>query len=175
MWQLKQAGGYDHNFVLNGPAGQLHLAAEVYDPASGRTLTVATTEPGVQFYSGNFLDGTKKGAQGFGYPKNSGLCLETQHFPDSPNEPKFPSTVLRPGAHDALGHGIYVWGSEVADNCQLLTARSKGPQARQGLSVVGDSIRCILASVFGVQNAGTIESDKHKAKNKTIALTDKWK
>jgi aldose 1-epimerase len=95
--QLKQAGGYDHNFVLNGPAGQLHLAAEVYDPASGRTLTVATTEPGVQFYSGNFLDGTKKGAQGFGYPKNSGLCLETQHFPDSPNEPKFPSTLLRPG------------------------------------------------------------------------------
>jgi aldose 1-epimerase len=95
--QLKQAGGYDHNFVLNGAAGSLHLAAEVYDPGSGRTLTVTTTEPGVQFYSGNFLDGTAKGAQGFGYPRNSGLCLETQHFPDSPNEPTFPSTLLKPG------------------------------------------------------------------------------
>lgn len=94
--QLKIAGGYDHNFVLNGGAG-LHLAAKVVDPASGRTLTVTTTEPGVQFYSGNFLDGSLHGASGAAYAKHAGFCLETQHFPDSPNQPKFPSTELKPG------------------------------------------------------------------------------
>ncbi len=95
--QLKLAGGYDHNFVLNGPIGTLHLAAVVVDPATGRTLTIRTTQPGVQFYSGNFLDGTLTGASGVKYVKHAGLALETQHFPDSPNEPSFPSTVLRPG------------------------------------------------------------------------------
>ena len=95
--QLKIGGGYDHNFVLNGEPGSLHLAARVYDPKSGRTLTVMTTQPGVQFYSGNFLDGTQHGKYGVTYQKYSGFCLETQHFPDSPNEPKFPSTLLRPG------------------------------------------------------------------------------
>jgi len=95
--QLKIAGGYDHNWVLNGTGAGLHVAAEVYDPGSGRTLTVSTTEPGVQFYSGNFLDGTKTGKFGVAYPKYAGLCLETQHFPDSPNEAKFPSTLLKPG------------------------------------------------------------------------------
>jgi aldose 1-epimerase len=95
--QLKIAGGYDHNWVLNGTGAGLHVAAEVYDPGSGRTLTVSTTEPGVQFYSGNFLDGTKTGKFGAAYPQHAGLCLETQHFPDSPNEAKFPSTLLKPG------------------------------------------------------------------------------
>ncbi len=95
--QLKIAGGYDHNWVLSETGPGLHVAAVVYDPGSGRTLTVSTTEPGVQFYSGNFLDGTKTGKFGVAYPKHAGLCLETQHFPDSPNEPKFPSTDLRPG------------------------------------------------------------------------------
>jgi aldose 1-epimerase len=95
--QLHLAGGYDHNFVLDGPRGTLHPAAHAYDPSSGRTLTVTTTEPGVQFYSGNFLDGTKIGKAGVAYQKHDGFCLETQHFPDSPNEPAFPSTVLRPG------------------------------------------------------------------------------
>ena len=95
--QLKIAGGYDHNFVLNGASGSMHLAAKVYDPGSGRTLTVTTTEPGVQFYSGNFLDGSLTGVSGDSYQKHDGLCLETQHFPDSPNQPSFPSTVLRPG------------------------------------------------------------------------------
>ena len=95
--QLNLAKGYDHNWVLSSqPANGLHLAAMVYEPISGRTLTVKTTEPGVQFYGGNFLDG-EKGKYGVTYAKNSGLCLETQHFPDSPNEPSFPSTVLRPG------------------------------------------------------------------------------
>ena len=75
----------------------MHLAAKVFDPTSGRTLTVTTTEPGVQFYSGNFLDGSLTGISGDKYQKNAGLCLETQHFPDSPNQPSFPSTVLRPG------------------------------------------------------------------------------
>ncbi len=95
--QLKIAGGYDHNWVLNGKIGTLHLAAIVTDPVSGRKLTVETTEPGVQFYSGNFLDGSFTGRHGVKYEKHSGLCLETQHFPDSPNHPDFPSTLLRPG------------------------------------------------------------------------------
>ena len=95
--QLKIAGGYDHNFVLNGSGGGLREAAKVVDPASGRTLTVSTTEPGVQFYSGNFLDGTVHGASGAAYGKHAGFCLETQHFPDSPNHPSFPTTELKPG------------------------------------------------------------------------------
>ncbi|HNP72473.1 MAG TPA: aldose epimerase family protein [Kouleothrix sp.] len=88
-------GGYDHTWVLDG-AG-LAFAARVADPASGRVLEVYTTQPGVQFYSGNFLDGTLVGKGGQAYAKHAGLCLETQHFPDSPNQPQFPSTVLRPG------------------------------------------------------------------------------
>jgi len=95
--QLKIAGGYDHNFVLNGPNGTMKLAAKVTDPKTGRVLTVSTTEPGVQFYSGNFLDGSYKDAAGVPYAKNTGLCLETQHFPDSPNQPNFPTTELKPG------------------------------------------------------------------------------
>ena len=95
--QLKLGGGYDHNFVLNGAGSGLHLAAKALDPESGRTLTVTTTQPGVQFYSGNFLDGTLSGISGASYPKHAGFCLETQHFPDSPNQPSFPSTTLRPG------------------------------------------------------------------------------
>ncbi len=95
--QLKFAGGYDHNWVLNGKIGTLHLAAILTDPQSGRKLTVETTEPGVQFYSGNFLDGSFTGRHGVKYQKHAGLCLETQHFPDSPNHPNFPSTLLKPG------------------------------------------------------------------------------
>jgi aldose 1-epimerase len=95
--QLKIAGGYDHNWVLRGRNGEVKTAGRVYDPVSGRVLTVTTTEPGVQFYSGNFLDGTKFGKAGEGHAKNSGLCLETQHFPDSPNHPGFPTTELKPG------------------------------------------------------------------------------
>lgn len=95
--QLKLAGGYDHNWVLDGKGQALHEAAVVTDPGSGRTLTVLTTEPGVQFYSGNFLDGALKGRSGSAYNKYAGLCLETQHYPDSPNHPAFPSTTLRPG------------------------------------------------------------------------------
>ena len=89
-------GGYDHNWVLNQATGQ-HPAATVYDPASGRTLTVTTDQPGVQFYTGNFLDGTLTGHNGTVYGQHAGFCLETQHFPDSPNQPKFPSTELKPG------------------------------------------------------------------------------
>ena len=95
--QLKIAGGYDHNWVLRGANGETKTAAKVYDPASGRVLTVTTTEPGVQFYSGNFLAGTKFGKEGQSYAKNTGLCLETQHYPDSPNHPSFPTTELKPG------------------------------------------------------------------------------
>ncbi len=95
--QLKFGGGYDHNFVLTSGGGALAPAARVYEPKSGRVMEVLTTEPGIQFYTGNFLDGTVSGKGGRAYPKRSGLCLETQHFPDSPNHPQFPSTVLRPG------------------------------------------------------------------------------
>ena len=89
--------GYDHNFVLNGKAGQMKPCARLHDPESGRQLEIHTTEPGVQFYTGNFLDGKLIGKSGMPYVKNYGLCLETQHFPDSINHPNFPSVVLRPG------------------------------------------------------------------------------
>lgn len=96
--QLKIAGGYDHNFVLNGEAGTLRTAAVALDPASGRLLRVETTEPGVQFYTGNFIkDGQMTGTGGKKYQHRGGFCFETQHFPDSPNHPAFPSTLLRPG------------------------------------------------------------------------------
>lgn len=96
--QLLRARGYDHNWVLDGAAdGALRFAARLEDPASGRAMDVETTEPGLQFYSGNFLDGTLAGTSGQAYRQGDGLCLETQHFPDSPNRPDFPSTMLRPG------------------------------------------------------------------------------
>lgn len=94
--QIRIGGGYDHNFVLNGTSGELRLAARAFDPSSGRTLEVQTTEPGVQLYSGNF-GSPIPGRGGESYPRHAGFCLETQHFPDSPNQPSFPSTVLRPG------------------------------------------------------------------------------
>jgi aldose 1-epimerase len=90
-------GGYDHTWVLADAGGTYRLAARVYEPSSGRAMEVMTTQPGVQFYSGNFLDGTLAGRGGVRYEKHAGFCLETQHFPDSPNQPAFPSTVLRPG------------------------------------------------------------------------------
>jgi len=96
--QLKFGSGYDHNFVLNGKTGVMRLAARVYEPTTGRVMEVLTTEPGLQFYSGNFLDGTLTGKEGKVYQRRSGFCLETQHYPDSPNKPNFPSTVLRKGA-----------------------------------------------------------------------------
>ena len=95
--QLKNGTGYDHNWVLTRQAAGLLHAARLEDPKSGRTLDVSTTEPGLQFYSGNFLDGTIGGKAGHLCRQRSGLCLETQHFPDSPNHPNFPSTILQPG------------------------------------------------------------------------------
>lgn len=95
--QLKRGSGYDHNYVLNSQDGSLALAARVVAPESGRVMEVYTTEPGVQFYSGNFLDGTITGKQGKVYQKRFGFCLETQHYPDSPNQPDFPSCILKPG------------------------------------------------------------------------------
>jgi aldose 1-epimerase len=95
--QIRYGLGYDHTWVLDKPAGSLGRAAEVYDPSSGRVLEVLTTQPGVQFYTGNFLNGSLTGKGGQAYARRSGLCLETQHFPDSPNQPQFPSVVLRPG------------------------------------------------------------------------------
>ena len=91
---MKFGGGYDHNWVLNSQDGSLALAGRVYEPTTGRSMEVYTTEPGLQFYSGNFLDGSQVGKSGLGYGHRSGFCLETQHFPDSPNKPDFPSTVV---------------------------------------------------------------------------------
>jgi len=95
--QLKYGGGYDHNWVLNKNIGGLTQAAEVYDPKSGRVMDVLTTEPGLQFYTGNFLDGKIHGKGGKAYIKRGAFCMETQHYPDSPNKPNFPSTTLKPG------------------------------------------------------------------------------
>ena len=92
--ELKQINGYDHCFVVDGRVGQLRMAASVLDPASGRTMDVMTTQPGIQLYSGNFLTG---GAENAGYKLHEAFCLETQHFPDSPNQVSFPSTLLKPG------------------------------------------------------------------------------
>ncbi len=94
--QLSLAGGYDHNFVLRPSSDELRQTAEVKEPKSGRIMKVYTTEPAVQFYTGNFLDGSNVGKGGAVYEKRAGFCLETQHFPDSPNQPQFPSTRLDP-------------------------------------------------------------------------------
>ena len=109
--QLRYGRGYDHNFVLNkGATGnEPTLAARVYEPTSGRVMEVATTEPGLQFYSGNFLDGTLQGKRGVVYRHRYGFAMETQHFPDSPNKPAFPSTILRPG-EEYRSRTIYRFG-----------------------------------------------------------------
>jgi galactose mutarotase-like enzyme len=107
--QLRAGGGYDHNFVLNRPGPGLFLAARVFEPTTGRTLEVRTTEPGLQLYSGNFLDGTITGKAGHVYARRYGVCLETQHFPDSPNHPDFPSTILRPG-EQYRSRTVYTFG-----------------------------------------------------------------
>ena len=98
--QIRIGGGYDHNFVLTGGGADrdtLRTAARVFEPLTGRVLEVKTDQPGVQFYTGNFLDGSVIGTSGRPYVKRGAFCLETQHFPDSPNQPDFPSTILRPG------------------------------------------------------------------------------
>jgi aldose 1-epimerase len=107
--QLTRGKGYDHNYVLNGGGG-LQLAARVYEPVTGRTLEITTTEPGVQLYTGNFLDGTITGKGGRVYPHRSGFCLETQHFPDSPNKPNFPPITLRPGG-DYNSQTVFAFGA----------------------------------------------------------------
>jgi aldose 1-epimerase len=94
--QLRLGRGYDHNFVLNHPIGRLDLVARAREPVTGRILEILTTQPGMQLYTGNFLDGKLKGKGGQVYQKRSGFCLEAQHFPDSPNHPNFPSVTLKP-------------------------------------------------------------------------------
>ena len=108
--QLRRGRGYDHNFVLVQAASGLTHAAHVFEPTSGRTLDVYTDQPGVQFYTGNFLDGTVHGKKGRAYGFRYALCLETQHFPDSPNEPAFPSTILRPGQEFA-SRTVFAFGT----------------------------------------------------------------
>jgi aldose 1-epimerase len=112
--QLKLGRGYDHNFVLDRPSADdesMIVAAILSDPSSGRVLTISTTEPGIQFYSGNFLDGTLYGTSGKEYRQGDGLALETQHYPDSPNHPDFPSTELRPGEEYSTST-IYAFSTE---------------------------------------------------------------
>jgi len=95
--QMVLGHGYDHNFILNRKGDGLTLAARAYEPSSGRVMEVSTTQPAVQFYTGNFLDGTVTGKHGHVYKRRNGFCLETQHYPDSPNHPDFPTTILKPG------------------------------------------------------------------------------
>ena len=95
--QLKLAHGYDFNYVLNNYNGKVREVADVYDPSSGRYMQVFTDQPGIQFYSGNYLNGTQIGKDGIAYQQHAGLCLEAQHYPDSPHEPKWPSVILKPG------------------------------------------------------------------------------
>lgn len=95
--QIKFGGGYDHNWVINKPMGELGLQARVTEPTTGRVLEVISTEPGLQFYCGNFLDGSLTGKSGWVYQHRNGFCMEPQHYPDSPNQPNFPSVVLKPG------------------------------------------------------------------------------
>jgi aldose 1-epimerase len=95
--QIKLGGGYDHNFIVNKPLGELGLMARVYEPARGRVMEVFSTEPAVQFYTGNFLSGSITGKGGWVYQRRNAFCLEPQHYPDSPNHPSFPSVVLKPG------------------------------------------------------------------------------
>ena len=95
--QLAYGGGYDHNWIVNGESGELRLAARVYEPISGRVMEVHTTEPAIQFYAGNMMPPSMPGKGGRTYIRRGGLCLETQHYPDSPNKPEFPSTTLKPG------------------------------------------------------------------------------
>jgi aldose 1-epimerase len=109
--QIVLGGGYDHNFVLNKKGNELSLAASVYEPTTGRTMEVWTTEPGVQFYSGNFLDGSITGKGGWVYNFRNGFCFEPQHFPDSPNHPAFPTTELKPG-ETYQNTIIYKFGTE---------------------------------------------------------------
>jgi aldose 1-epimerase len=96
--QLKLGNGYDHTWIINGRPGTLRLAAEAFESTSGRRMQVWTTEPGMQFYTGNFLDGTLTGKSGKIYQRRYGFCFETQHYPDSPNHPAFPTTTLKKGA-----------------------------------------------------------------------------
>ena len=96
--QLELGNGYDHTWIINGRPGTLRFAAAAHEPSTGRMMEVWTTEPGMQFYTGNFLDGTLTGKAGKPYPRRSGFCFETQHYPDAPNQPSFPTTTLRPGA-----------------------------------------------------------------------------
>ncbi|MDF1866898.1 MAG: galactose mutarotase [Saprospiraceae bacterium] len=95
--QIKYGGGFDHNFILKGNSESLPIIAKISEPESGREMEILTTEPGVQFYTGNFLDGTLIGSGNQPYQKRAGFCLETQHYPDSPNQPNFPSTILEVG------------------------------------------------------------------------------
>ncbi len=109
--QLLHGGGYDHNFVLDRVSGDLMLAATVLEPGSGRILEVHTTKPGIQFYTGNFLDGSITGKNGVRYERRAGFCLETQYYPDSPNQPNFPSAILRPGDVYQT-QTVFVFGAE---------------------------------------------------------------
>jgi aldose 1-epimerase len=133
--QLVFGRGYDHNWVLNEPRRPgLNLAARLVDPSSGRQLSILTTEPGIQFYSGNFLDGTLYGTSGRQYRQGDGLALETQHFPDSPNQPNFPSTVLRPGqTYDTTTvYAFSTVGRGSARGAGLGPDRSDGVRSRRG-------------------------------------------
>ena len=119
--QMVLGMGYDHNWVIDRGGGGLELAARVWEPVSGRSMEVFTTEPGIQFYSGNFLDGRLQGRGGRSYARRDGFCLETQHFPNSPNQPEFPSTILRPDQL-WLSETVYRFGAGTREGVFAKTA-----------------------------------------------------
>ncbi len=119
--QLVLGGGYDHNFVLHTDGwGELRMAATVTEPTSGRSMNVYTTQPGIQFYAGNMMPETITGKGGKVYPRRGGLCLETQHFPDSPNQPNFPTAVLEAGPRIRPDNGLRVWCGVESDESGLI-------------------------------------------------------
>jgi aldose 1-epimerase len=145
--QLRHGGGYDHNFVLSRSGPGLFHAARVVEPTTGRTLDIHTTEPGLQFYSGNFLDGTIRGKGGRIYHHRYGICLEPQHFPDSPNHPGFPSTILRPGQ---TYRSRTVFGFGVDRERDRWTGRQRGSEP--GARRLGSTRSVYSASTFSKNN-----------------------
>jgi len=136
--QLKNGNGFDHNFVLNTAGNDSIVACRVIDPESGRTLEVYTDEPGVQFYAGNFLDGTVKGKKGIVYKQRTAFCLESQHYPDSPNKANWPSVVLRPGK-TYTSHCIYKFGTMTKED---VSKSVKSVNAGQGISSKANQSGC---------------------------------
>ena len=155
--------GYDLNYVVDGEPGTLRFAARLHDPASGRVMELTTTEPGLQLYTGNLLDGTITGTSGRLYRQSDGLCLEPHHYPNSPNEPRFPSPMLRPGADVPVEDGLPLHdrsrrlsGDQVASGSTVITSTPASVSRRRSASSMPVSVMIVRTSLTSAtsQNAG---------------------